>query len=48
VIQCPECHTWFEVIFNRNPVYDRMYYCPFCAYEFTDEDVENWQEENDE
>jgi hypothetical protein len=39
MIQRPECDTHFEVIFDRNPVYERIYYCPFCGAELTLEDI---------
>lgn len=31
---CSECGVYFEVVFNLNPIYDRIEYCPFCGSEF--------------
>lgn len=37
-VQCSECDVVYAVIFQRNVVYDRVEYCPFCGDEI--EDVE--------
>lgn len=37
---CPECDTHFDVTFNRNPVYNRIYYCPFCGVDISVEELQ--------
>ena len=31
--QCTGCDMVFQVIWNRNPLYDQIEYCPFCGEE---------------
>lgn len=28
---CDYCDVYYQVVFNINPVYDRIEYCPFCG-----------------
>ncbi len=32
-ITCPDCETVFYVVWNRNLIYERPEYCPFCGSE---------------
>jgi uncharacterized Zn-finger protein len=32
-VQCSECDVTYQVVWSRNPVYDRLGYCPFCGEE---------------
>ena len=32
-VRCDECDMIFSVVFNRNPIYDCVQYCPFCGAE---------------
>mgnify|MGYP003552899621 CR=1 FL=1 len=34
--ECGECDMRFQLIWNRNPVYDHAEYCPFCGVEITE------------
>ena len=40
-VRCSECDMVFIVIWYRNPVYDRIEYCPFCGDEIERSVVEN-------
>lgn len=31
--QCSECEVHYLVVFNRNAIYSRMEFCPFCGSE---------------
>jgi hypothetical protein len=39
MITCPDCHTTFDVVYNRNPTYDRIQGCPFCLREFAEDEL---------
>ncbi|MEM8668760.1 MAG: hypothetical protein AAGG48_14665 [Planctomycetota bacterium] len=41
--QCSDCDTQFGLFWQRNPVYDRPQYCPFCG-----EEIEDYVDETDE
>lgn len=45
-IDCDECGVWFYVVWNRNAVYEKPEYCPFCGEEL--DYVAKWQEQEDE
>lgn len=30
---CDSCEMTFTMYWNRNPIYDRIEYCPFCGAE---------------
>jgi uncharacterized paraquat-inducible protein A len=30
---CSECDMRFNLCWNRNPIYNKMEYCPFCGDE---------------
>lgn len=34
-VKCSDCETVFMVVWNRNPIYDRIEYCPFCGDEIS-------------
>ena len=36
-MRCPSCDSVFDVIWNRNPVYTWVVFCPFCGEEYTQE-----------
>lgn len=36
-VTCGECEMRFSVVFNRNPFYTGIEYCPFCGCDW-DED----------
>lgn len=31
MVQCFECETRFMVVFDRNPIYQSVEFCPFCG-----------------
>ena len=33
-VECAICEMFFSVVFNRNPVYAGIEYCPFCGNEW--------------
>lgn len=37
-VQCSNCEVTFSVVFNRNPDYDRIEFCPFCGEEIEQND----------
>jgi hypothetical protein len=41
--QCSSCDMRFNLVWHRNPVYDKPEYCPFCG-----EEIEETIDERDE
>lgn len=35
-VTCSNCDMEFDVIWNRNPLYDHIEYCPFCGVELNE------------
>lgn len=40
-LQCSECDMRFSIVWDRNPIYDKPEYCPFCGDEI---EAINWEE----
>jgi len=38
-VKCSSCETVFDVLFDTNPTYDKVEYCPFCGDEVEGEDA---------
>lgn len=34
MVQCSCCDVVYEVVFQRNPEYTQIQFCPFCGEEF--------------
>ena len=40
-VTCPNCDMTFSVIFNRNPDYEGIEFCPFCGEEWYGEELDD-------